>query len=68
MELEIIQDGLNEIDISLTAMGNQTELFAAMLDFYLLTPESFEGLSERNKIGLWKYFLQSQGAKLIDGL
>lgn len=53
-----MQDELNEIDISLAAMERQSELFAALLDYYMLTEESYNKLSERNKIGLWQYFLK----------
>jgi hypothetical protein len=58
MELEVIRNRINEIEINLTAMENRAELFAAMLDHYSLTEESYNRLCERNKIGLWQYFLK----------
>ena len=66
--IQHLQQSLQELEVGIDAFQADEYLFAAMLDFYDLSPESFEWISERNKIGLWKYFLQSQGAKLIDGL
>ena len=56
--LDLILDELKELDVGLDAMEQDGELFAAMLEHYLLTTEIYGKISDRNKIGLWQYFLK----------